>query len=64
VRAAPGILIVPLENEVHRTRSASSFAVGVNLLLYGFIGPFAAALIDRFGRGRRAEPAHDAVPAA
>jgi hypothetical protein len=64
VRAAPGILIVPLENEFHWARSAISFAVGVNLLLYGLIGPFAAALIDRFGGGRRAEPAHDAVPAA
>jgi hypothetical protein len=41
-----------------------SFAVGVNLLLYGLIGPFAAALIDCFGGGRRAEPAHDAVAAA
>jgi sugar phosphate permease len=49
VRAAPGILIVPLENEFHWARSTISFAVGVNLLLYGLIGPFAAALIDRFG---------------
>jgi sugar phosphate permease len=49
VRAAPGVLIVPLENEFHWTRSTISFAVGINLLLYGLIGPFAAALIDRFG---------------
>ncbi|HEX3413149.1 MAG TPA: MFS transporter, partial [Stellaceae bacterium] len=49
VRAAPGILIVPLENEFHWARSTISFAVGVNLLLYGLIGPLAAALIDRFG---------------
>ncbi len=49
VRAAPGILIVPLENEFHWSRAAISFAVGVNLLLYGAIGPFAAALMDRFG---------------
>jgi len=49
VRAAPGILIVPLETEFHWARSTISFAVGVNLLLYGLIGPFAAALIDRFG---------------
>jgi sugar phosphate permease len=49
VRAAPGILIVPLENEFHWPRSTISFAIGVNLLLYGLIGPFAAALIDRFG---------------
>src|SRR5580693_7125851 len=52
VRATPGILIVPLENEFHWARSTISFAVGVNLLLYGLIGPFAAALIDRFGARR------------
>ena len=49
VRAAPGVLIVPLENEFHWSRSTISFAVGVNLLLYGLIGPFAAAMIDRLG---------------
>jgi sugar phosphate permease len=49
VRAAPGVLIVPLEDEFHWPRSTISFAVGVNLLLYGLVGPFAAALMDRFG---------------
>src|ERR1051325_11987722 len=49
VRAAPGVLIVPLEHEFQWSRATISFAVGVNLLLYGAIGPFAAALIDRFG---------------
>ena len=49
VRAAPGVLIVPLEEEFHWSRATISFAVGVNLLLYGAIGPFAAALMDRFG---------------
>jgi sugar phosphate permease len=49
IRAAPGVLIVPLEQEFHWSRSIISFAVGVNLLLYGLVGPFAAALIDRFG---------------
>jgi sugar phosphate permease len=49
VRAAPGVLIVPLEEEFHWSRATISFAVGVNLLIYGMIGPFAAALMDRFG---------------
>ena len=49
VRAAPGVLIVPLEAEFHWSRATISFAVGVNLLLYGAIGPFAAAIMDRFG---------------
>ena len=63
VRAAPGVLIVPLENEFHWPRSTISFAIGVNLLLYGLIGPFAAALIDRFGV-RRTMSAALAVSAA
>src|SRR5215831_9876112 len=49
IRAAPSVLIVPLEDEFHWPRSVISFAVGVNLLLYGLVGPFAAALMDRFG---------------
>src|SRR6185437_5222520 len=49
VRAAPGVLIVPLEAEFHWSRATISLAVGVNLLLYGLVGPFAAALMDRFG---------------
>jgi sugar phosphate permease len=63
VRAAPGVLIVPLENEFHWSRSTISFAVGVNLLLYGLIGPFAAAMIDRLGV-RRTMAAALAVTAA
>ncbi len=49
VRAAPGVLIVPLEQEFDWSRATISFAVGVNLLIYGLVGPFAAALMDRFG---------------
>ncbi len=49
VRAAPGVLIVPLESEFHWSRATISLAIGINLLLYGLVGPFAAALMDRFG---------------
>jgi sugar phosphate permease len=49
VRATPGVLIVPLEAEFHWSRATISFAISVNLLLYGAIGPFAAAVMDRFG---------------
>jgi sugar phosphate permease len=52
VRATPGVLIVPLEEEFHWSRATISFAVSVNLLLYGAIGPFAAAVMDRFGARR------------
>ena len=48
-RAAPGVLMVPLEEEFGWSRSVISGAVGVNLILYGLMAPFAAALMDRFG---------------
>jgi predicted MFS family arabinose efflux permease len=49
VRSTPGILMVPFENEFHWTRSTISFAVAVNLVIYGLMGPFAAAMMERFG---------------
>jgi len=52
VRAAPGVLIVPLEQEFGWSRATISLAIGVNLLLYGLVGPFAAAVMDRFGARR------------
>ncbi|HVH74620.1 MAG TPA: MFS transporter [Stellaceae bacterium] len=52
VRATPSVLIVPLEAEFHWSRATISFAVSVNLLLFGAIGPFAAAAMDRFGARR------------
>ena len=52
VRATPTVLIVPLEQEFHWSRATISFAIGINLLLYGAVGPFAAAVTDRFGARR------------
>jgi sugar phosphate permease len=49
VRSAPGVLIVPLEQEFGWSPATISFAIGINLLLYGAVGPFAASLMDRFG---------------
>ncbi|MGH7038929.1 MAG: MFS transporter [Stellaceae bacterium] len=49
VRGASGVLIVPLQDGFGWSRATISFAIGVNLLLYGLAGPFAAALMDRFG---------------
>ena len=37
VRSTPGVLIVPLEGEFHWSRATISFALGVNLLLFGAI---------------------------
>ena len=52
VRSTPGVLIIPLETEFGWSRATISFAVAVNILLYGLIGPFAAALLERFGLRR------------
>ncbi len=48
-RAAPGVLMVPLQDEFGWSRGTLSLAVGVNLVLFGLTAPFAAALMDRFG---------------
>lgn len=48
-RAAPGALMVPLHHEFGWSTSVMSAAVSVNLILYGLVAPFAAALMDRFG---------------
>ena len=49
VRSTPSILIVPLENEFHWSRATISLAISINLILYGVMGPFAAAMMERFG---------------
>ena len=49
IRSTPGVLMVPLEREFGWSRASISAAVAINLVLYGLIGPFAAAVIDRFG---------------
>ena len=48
-RAAPGALMVPLQQEFGWSTSVLSLAVSINLLLFGLTAPFAAALMDRFG---------------
>ncbi|HEY0336139.1 MAG TPA: MFS transporter [Burkholderiales bacterium] len=49
VRSMPGVLMVPLENAFGWSRSTISAAVAVNLALYGLLGPFAGAAMQRFG---------------
>jgi MFS family permease len=49
IRATPGVLMVPLEEEFGWSRATISLAISINLVLYGFIGPYAAAALDRWG---------------
>jgi predicted MFS family arabinose efflux permease len=48
-RSTPGVLIVPLQDEFGWSRATISLAVSINLMLFGFMGPFAAAMIERWG---------------
>lgn len=48
-RAAPSVMMIPLQAEFGWSRGLLSVAVGVNLVLFGLTAPFAAALMDRFG---------------
>jgi MFS family permease len=49
VRATPSVLIVPLEDAFGWSRATISFAVAINIFLYGLMGPFAAALMQSLG---------------
>lgn len=48
-RAAPGVLMVPLQQEFGWSTTVLSLAVSINLVLFGLTAPFAAALMERFG---------------
>jgi sugar phosphate permease len=52
VRATPSILLVPLENEFGWSAATISAAIAVNIFLFGMIGPFAVAVMERFGLRR------------
>ncbi|MBE2268080.1 MAG: MFS transporter [Anaerolinea sp.] len=52
VRTIPTVIIKPLEAEFGWDRSTVSFAVAISLFAYGFGGPIAGSLVDRFGPRR------------
>jgi MFS family permease len=51
-RSTTGILIVPLQDEFGWSRATISFAVAINLVIYGLGGPFAAAFVEKYGMRR------------
>ena len=51
-RSTPGVLIDPLREEFGWSRATVGLAVSINVLLFGFIGPFAASLQLRYGLRR------------
>ena len=52
LRAAPGVLMLPLEKAFGWDRGLLSAAAGLGIFLYGLTGPFAAALMQSFGLRR------------
>jgi len=49
VRATPSVLIVPLEHAFGWSAATIAVAISINLLLFGALGPIAAAMMQRFG---------------
>ncbi|TBR35834.1 MULTISPECIES: MFS transporter [Dyella] len=49
MRATPGVLMLPLGRAFGWSQDSISSAAAVGILLYGLMGPFAAALMQRFG---------------
>src|SRR4051794_31749787 len=46
---APGVLILPLQQEFGWQTAEISSALAIRLMLFGLMGPFAAALMNRYG---------------
>ena len=48
-RSSTGVLMEPIESEMGWSRTTTSGAVSLNLVVYGLVAPFAAAMMERFG---------------
>lgn len=49
VRSMPSILMLPLEEDFGWKRGDISGVISIGIFLYGLMGPFSAALLERFG---------------
>lgn len=49
VRATPGVLMMPLQTELGWSRPTVSSVAAFGIFLYGFVGPFSAALMQSIG---------------
>ena len=52
LRSTPSVLLIPLEESFGWSRATISLSVAVGIFLYGLVGPFAAAAMERFGLRR------------
>ncbi|HKW53619.1 MAG TPA: MFS transporter [Stellaceae bacterium] len=49
IRATPSVLLVPLQDAFGWSATTISLAISINIALFGLMGPFAAALMQRIG---------------
>src|SRR5262245_20464126 len=63
IRATPTVMIEPLGDEFGWGVDQIALAIGINLVLFGAMAPFSAALMDRFGVRRVAVVALAAMAA-
>jgi sugar phosphate permease len=49
IRSMPSILMLPFEKEFGWNRGAISGVISIGIFLYGLVGPFSAAFLERFG---------------
>ena len=49
IRSTPGALMVPMEQTMGWSTATISVAVAINIVLFGLLGPFAAATMQRVG---------------
>ncbi|HEY1294399.1 MAG TPA: MFS transporter [Chloroflexota bacterium] len=49
IRATATVMVLPLEHDFGWDRATVALSLSINLLLYGVCGPFAGALMSRFG---------------
>ena len=49
IRATPSTLLVPLQQAFGWSATTISLAISINIALFGLMGPFAAALMQRIG---------------
>ena len=52
LRATPGVLMLPLQKAFGWNVGVISSSAAIGIFLYGLVGPFAAAVMDRFGLRR------------
>jgi predicted MFS family arabinose efflux permease len=52
LRSTPGVLILPLEQGFGWSRDVVSLSAAIGIFLYGLVGPFAAAFMERYGLRR------------